>query len=180
MTSIEQLLTLAQSPLGKALIALATASSGTAVRYRQTGKIPLSALPWRALRRLAYQLRRRWYTVERPDTNHIVVEQSLDDVHDRLATASFNPGWPLSFRYHGEDLNTRRYYYDPTRTHPHRQLHIRGFETAEGVDLVAHEEPAPEHHPRAHLKELDIHDATAWLDEAWSTGELTPTEFQRH
>lgn len=178
----DQLLAFATSDLGQALVAFATTLAGTAVQYRRTGRIPLAGLPWRALRRTLYAVRRRWFTVPRPDTTQITVtETSLDDIHDRLAAASFNPGWPLSYHYYGEDLNTRRYYYDPTRPYPHRQLHIRGFETTDDtVELVAHEEPAPEHHPRAHLKEVDRHDATSWLETAWADGEFNPQRFQRH
>jgi len=180
MMSVEQLLALAQSPLGKAVLALIGAVSGTAVQYRKTGQIPLSGLPWRALRRLLYAARRRWFTVPRPDTDAVVVEESLEEVRATLAEASYNPGWPLSYKYYGEDLNARRYFFDPTRAHPHRQLHIRGFETPDGVELVAHEEPAPEHHPRAHLKELDMHPATTWVGETWESKNLDPRNSPRH
>ncbi len=181
MTSVEQLLALAQSPLGKALLSLVAAVSGTAVQYRRTGRVPLAGLPWRAFRRVLYAVRRRWFSVERPDRDPTAVDEPLDDVRNALAEASYNPGWPLSYRYYGEDLNARRYVYDPTRPHPHRQLHIRGFETADGtVELIAHEEPAPEHHPRAHLKEIDMHDASDWLADVWDAKTLDPRGFDRH
>jgi hypothetical protein len=175
----EQLLTLLDSQLIQAAIALLAGSTTAIHRYRKTGRIPLATLPWRALRRTIYALRRRFFSVERPDRDPAVIDTSLDDVHDRLAEASYNPGWPLSYHYYGEDLNARRYYYDPTRPHPHRQLHIRGFETGDGVELVAHEEPAPEHHPRAHLKEVDMHDATQWLKDVWDAKHLDPRAFER-
>ena len=177
----EQVLTFAESPLGKALLALATASAGTAVQYRRTGRVPLTGVPWRALRRVFYAARRRWFTVPQPDITPAVVKAGVNDVRATLAEQSYNPGWPLSYRYYGEDLNARRYYYDPTRAHPHRQLHIRGFLTDEGsVELIAHDEPAPEHHPRAHLLVVDLHDATAWVGEIWSSENLDPRGFQRH
>ena len=175
-----ELLAVVNSPLGQTLIALVAAVAGTAPRYRKTGQVPLSTLPWRAIRQLVYQFRRRFFSVERPDTQPFVVDASLDDVQELLAEQSYNPGWMLSYRYYGEDLNTRRYFYDPTRPHPHRQMHIRGFETSDGVELIAHEEPAPEHHPRAHLKEVDIHPATEWVDRNWTDRNLDPRGYQRH
>ncbi len=179
--TIEELLALAQSPLGKAILTLVGALSGTAVQYRRTGTVPLADVPWRAFRRILYAIRRRWFTVDRPNNAVTSINASITEIRDRLAEQSYNPGWPLSYRYYGEDLNARRYFYDPTRPHPHRQLHIRGFETADGaVELTAHEEPAPEHHPRAHLKELDMHDATDWVDDTWESKNLDPRGFQRH
>ncbi|WP_435175619.1 hypothetical protein [Halorussus sp. AFM4] len=178
--TIQDLLELAQSPLGQALVALAGAVSTTAVQYRRTGRVPLADVPWRALRRVLYAARRRFFSVERPDVDVFTVDASLNDVRRTLAAQSYNPGWPLSYHYYGEDLNARRYFYDPTRPHPHRQLHIRGFETTEGaVELIAHEEPAPEHHPRAHLKEIDLHDATAWVEDVWDSKNLDPRGFER-
>ncbi|WP_135852621.1 hypothetical protein [Halorussus salinus] len=175
--SVEQLLALAQSPLGKALGALVLGLTGTLARYRQTGRVPLSGLPWRALRRTLYAVRRRWFTVSKPDRDPVVLDTTIEDLHDMLAEKSYNPGWPLSYRYYGEDLNARRYYFDATRPHPHRQLHIRGFQTDDGVEVHAHEEPAPEHHPRAHLKELDMHPATDWVETAWTNTDFDPRTF---
>ncbi|WP_135807347.1 hypothetical protein [Halorussus marinus] len=177
--TIDQLLKLANSQLVQALVALIIGGAGTVHRYQKTGRIPLSTLPWRALRRTLYAVRRRWFTVERPSGDPTIVDESLDDVRDALAAASYNPGWPLSYHYYGEDLNARRYFRDPTRPHPHRQIHIRGFETADGVELIAHEEPAPEHHPRAHLKEVDMHDSTQWLADVWDAKNLDPRGFER-
>lgn len=178
--TIEQALTLANSPVVQALVALVTGLIGTAVRYRQTGRLPLATLPWRALRRTVYALRRQYFTVPRPDREPFVVTETVDAVRDQLASQSYNPNWTLSYRYYDEDLNARRYYHDPERAYPHRQLHIRGFEADDGtVELIAHEEPAPEHHPRAHLKEVDLHDATDWLADTWESQNLDPRGFER-
>ncbi|MFC4549396.1 MULTISPECIES: hypothetical protein [Halorussus] len=180
--NVDHVLTLANSPLAQAVAALLVGLLGTVHRYRQTGKVPLAGVPWRALRRVIYAGRRRWFTVERPtvDAALRLVDRPVEDVRATLAEQSYNPGWLLSYHYYGEDLNARRYFYDPTRPHPHRQLHIRGFKTGEGVELVAHEEPAPEHHPRAHLKEVDMHDATTWVHENWDSKNLDPRGFERH
>lgn len=178
--NLEHLLELAQSPLGKALAVLLTGTLGTAVQYRRTGQIPLATLPWRAFRRTFYAVRRRFFTVERPDREPFVVDASLDGVRDTVASQSYNPGWPLSYRYYGEDLNARRYYLDPARAYPHRQLHIRGFETEDGrTELIAHDEPAAEHFPRAHVKEIDMHDATDWVADTWPSQNLDPRGFER-
>lgn len=124
------------------------------------GRFSLTDLPWRFIRRAAYALRRRLFTVAKPDKDGIVVTLSIDEIRLLLGVNYFNPRWALSYQYHGEDLNMRRYYYDPDRDLPHRQVHVRGFEVADGVQLLAHEEPAPEHHPRAHLRSKDMRDAT--------------------
>jgi len=154
---------------------------GAARHYRRTGQIPLSTLPWRAFRRLAYTLRRRFFSVSRPRKQPFTLENtSIDDVRTRLGTESFQPAWPLSYKYEGEDLNARRYFFAPQAEYPHRQLHVRGFALDEGaVELIAHDEPAPEFHPKAHLKEVDMADATAWLQEAWQTPALDPRTFDR-
>jgi hypothetical protein len=160
------------------LLTLLTGTAGSVRHYRRTGRLPLRTLPWRAYRRLFYTLRKRYFTVPRPTKEALQVNTSIDDVRTRLGEESFEPGWPLSYRYHGEDLNARRYFYDPSRDLPHRQLHIRGFELDSGnVELLAHEEPAPKHHPRAHLEESDMHDATPWLESAWRSPALDPRTF---
>lgn len=178
----EALLTWALENPERALTIL-TALAGTiggARHYRRTGKLPLSTLPWRAYRRLFYTLRKRFFTVPRPRKPSFTPREDLEAIRTRLGKESFEPGWPLSYRYHGEDLNARRYFYDPSRELPHRQLHIRGFQLDDGsVELIAHEEPAPKHHPRAHLKEVDMADTTAWLESAWASPALDPRTFDR-
>jgi hypothetical protein len=165
-----------------ATLATALLGTGASVRhYRRTGNLPLRTLPWRAFRRLAYRLRRHLWTVPRPAKQGFVVQDSVDAIRTRLGRESFEPGWPLSYHYHGEDLNARRYYLDPGAEYPHRQLHIRGFtlEDGAGVELLVHDEPAPKHHPRAHLREEDLADAREWLADAWPSPALDPRTFDR-
>lgn len=161
-------------------IATTLAGTGQAARhYRKTGTIPLSTLPWQAFRRLAYQLRRRFFQVPRPRKREFILNTSLDDVRNRLASESYQPAWILSYHYHGEDLNTRRYYQDPNREYPHRQIHVRGFQLQDdSIALIAHEEPAPEYHPRIHLQESDMQDATQWLQTQWESPALDPRTFE--
>lgn len=179
----ERLLTLAieNRELVITLVTLLAGGGGAVRHWRRTGRVPLRTLPWRTFRRLMYAFRRRFYTVERPRKRGIILESpGLEEIRRRLGQESFAPGWPLSYRYKGEDLNARRYFLDPRRDLPHRQLHVRGFELSDGsVELIAHEEPDPIRHPRAHLKEVDMTDATPWLEGAWETPALDPQTFDR-
>lgn len=153
---------------------------GAARHYRQTGTIPLRTLPWRAFRALVYRLRRHLFTTPAPAAETLVtVGDSLETVAARLGQQSYELQWPLSYHYRGEDLNARRYYYDPDREYPHRQLHIRGWERDDGaVDLYAHEEASAVHHPRRHLSGRDMAPATAWVGDRYgnATG-LDPRGF---
>jgi len=164
-------------------VTIATAlagGAGAARHYRKTGQLPLRTLPWRALRRIGYQLRKRYFTTPKPTDDRMgVIQGDLDEVRNALGAQSYEPGWPLSYHYKGEDLNARRYYYDPDREYPHRQLHIRGWTAGdETVDVDAHDEPSPLQHPRAHLREVDMADATAWVTDSYDTGNgLDPRGF---
>lgn len=181
MTPTDILQWLTQHPQLAITILTALAGSGQAARhYRRTGKIPLSTLPWRAFRRLAYNARKRFFTVPRPRKREFIVDSTLDDVRNRLASESYQPAWILSYKYHGEDLNTRRYYHDPDREYPHRQIHIRGFQlqNENAIALIAHEEPAPEYHPRVHLQDSDMADATRWLQAQWDSPALDPRTYE--
>jgi hypothetical protein len=153
-------------------VALATGLSGSAgaVRYyRRTGSLPLAQLPWRVFRRIVYALRRRFFSAGAPPSTALV-DADIEAVTERLGRQSYEPAWPLSYHYRGEDLNARRYLFDPEREHPHRQLHIRGFAQSDGTtELYAHEEPSALHHPRAHLRERDMHDATDWVGKRYDT-----------
>lgn len=140
-------------------------------RYQRAGKLKLSRLPWRAFRRLLFELRKTFFSVEKPDGPSFTVDRTLRDIKTTLGDNSYNPAWPLSYHYHGEDYNARMYYFDPERVHPHRQVHVRGFKQDNGgVELVAHEEPAPEHHPKAHLLEREMQDATKWVRDVLNGG----------
>ncbi|MDL0127087.1 hypothetical protein [Halobacterium salinarum] len=163
------------------LLTVLTGTGGTVRHYQRTGRLPLSTLPWRGLRRLFYRARKHFFTVRRPKQPSFTPVDPIDAVRDRLGRESYQPGWPLSYHYYGEDLNARRYVFDPDAEHPHRQLHIRGFELDNGsVELIAHEEPDPIMHPRAHLAEQDMHDATPWLKDAWTASAgLDPRTFDR-
>ncbi|NHN40550.1 hypothetical protein G9C85_02715 [Halorubellus sp. JP-L1] len=181
MTPADVLIWLLAHPDLTATVATALAgSAGAARHYRKTGRVPLSSLPWRALRRLGYHLRRRFFSTPKPPIDALgAIQGNLEDVRVALGQQSYEPGWLLSYHYKGEDLNARRYFYDPSLEYPHRQLHIRGWDRGDHVAIDAHEEPAPLQHPRAHLREVDMQDATAWVTDAYDAGNgLDPRGFQ--
>ena len=156
-----------------------TALGGTIRHYQQTGRIPLAQLPWRAIRRLLYTFRRHLFTVGGPP-HTTPVSDDITSVTERIGRQSYELEWYPSYPYKGEVLNARRYLYDPDREYPHRQLHIRGFERDDGrIALYAHEEPSALHHPKAHLREEDMHDATEWVGERYDNGNgLDPRGFE--
>jgi hypothetical protein len=135
--------------------------------YRRTGNLPLARLPLRAIRRVVYAARVEFYTRGRPPTV-VNVGDNADTVRFALGAASYELEWPLSYHYHGEDINARRYVYDPSHEYPHRQVHIRGFVEDDGtVSLYAHEEPSGVQHPRAHLSSNDMNAASEWAADAY-------------
>ena len=136
-------------------------------RFQQTGKIPIRQLPWTAKRQLFYWWRKSWFTVDKPDHPSFIVDRSASEVRECLAKQGFVPEWPLSYRYGGEVLNMRLFFYDPAKDLPHRQLHVRAFETDDGLEIMAHSEPTPEHHPKDHLESHDMgmEQANEWVRE---------------
>lgn len=170
----------AHPELATTLAMLVTGAGGTARHYRRTGNLPLHTLPWRAIRRLIYRARRTYFTTPAPAADELVaVDDDLATVRERLGRQSYELEWPLSFHYMGESLNARRYYYDPEREFPHRQLHIRGFDTDDGVLLYAHEEASAVQHPKRHLSSRDMTPASDWVGERYGNPNgLDPRGFQ--
>lgn len=121
----------------------------------------LRDLPWRALRRSLYLVRRAYFSVPRPDTNGLLVANPsgtdrplLDRIRAVLGEQHFAPNhW--SYLYRGETLNVRRVIHDETRVVglEYFQEHIRGFPHPGGLELIAHFEPDPVEHSRAHLSD---------------------------
>jgi len=162
------------------LVATLVGGADAARSYRRTGRLPLADLPWRAIRRGMHALRRRWFSTPAPPRDaRGEVDLSLKELRRRVGRQSYEPGWPLSYHYKGEDLNARRYWYDPSRSRPHRQLHIRAWEHDDGsVSVDAHEEPSAVQHPRAHIRSRDMTDATEWVAERAGNGNgLDPRGF---
>lgn len=139
---------------------------GDALReYRRTGRFPYRSLPWRAVRRVAYAARKRWFRYPKPDGRTDTVAMPIDDVRDLLGQQGYELEWPFSLHYSGEDINARRYVLRPDAEFPHRQIHIRAWDRDGLTELYAHEEPSALHHPRVHLDSTDLTDATPWVYE---------------
>ncbi|QPL12254.1 hypothetical protein HrrHc1_165 [Halorubrum phage Hardycor1] len=152
-----------------AAIALLVGLGRVALKYRRTGEVGFSDLPFRAKVRLIRAIRVEYFTKGTPSTRSPVGEDN-DAVTDLLAEHGYIPRWPLSYHYHGEVSNLVRYYYDPDRDLPHRQVHVRLFDREDGedgVDVYAHEEPFAVLHPVAHVESEDMTDVTAQVVDAY-------------
>jgi len=132
----------------------------------------VSQLPWRAIRHLYRVLRRRFFRDTRSEVPTLRLTAGVEEIQRVLGQRHFEPNWEFSAYYAGEDLNVRRVSHTD-RELPWWQTHVRGFETATGVELDPHWEPEPTQHPDAHLAddayiEFDpaIDTVTAVLDEA--------------
>lgn len=140
----------------------------------------------RGLRWSLRWLRKTWFTRPRPLKPSITVPLSADRVTRLLARSGFEPGWPWSYNYRDEILNLRRI---ERLAHPSGlewwQVHVRGYDHSEGIELTAHFEPEPRRHPRAHITlfGLDIDRGMETLLELldsnrieydWLDGSLTP------
>ena len=150
-------------PLVAAVVAVVSGLVETVRQYRKTGRLRLVSLPLRALKRLIYELRRVAFTAPSKRDEQVAVDVSLAELKESVGTQSYELEWPLSYAYHGEDMNARRYYYDSAYEYPHRQVHIRAFQDGQEVRVNAHEEPAPIQHPVAHLKSNNMTDCTEWV-----------------
>jgi hypothetical protein len=162
------------------VVAFVLAAVVAAQKYRRDGRLPLSDLPWKATRRLIYTARRRIPLFDRPWPEAVSrrTELTVGRIRRTIGPQGYNPAFFLSYEYQGEDLNARRYYFDPTRDYPHRQMHVRARQAEDGADVHAHEEPAPEHHPRAHIEERGKRPATEWVvDRLEADQPLDPREF---
>jgi hypothetical protein len=151
--------------LAGAVGALVVGSFESARRYWKTGSLALPMLPLHAVKQVLYQIRRVWFTISKPSSDDLAtVDMSLATLRETVGQQSYELGWPLSYRYRGEDLNARRYYFDPDAEHPHRQLHIRAWRRDDGrSDTNAHDEPSAWHHPIAHVRSRYMRPATAWV-----------------
>jgi len=162
------------------IVAVLSVLLGTAEslrQYKRTGRFRISSLPLRSVKRLIYELRRVFFTIQ---TQHgqQAVDGSLTEFKDYCAARGYEPEWPLSYRYDGEDANLRRYFYNPEGKYPHRQVHVRAFERGGQVTIYAQEEPSALHHPIAHLRSNDMDTVTGWVkDQYASRGDLNPLEL---
>lgn len=136
-------------------------------RYRDDDKIKLSQLPLVELRALLRFVRRKFFTIDKPNHASIVVDHSVESLTRELGKQGVKPGHSFSYRYDGEVYNAIMYYFDPDRELPHRQIHVRAFPHTDGLELLCHEEPHWFHHPVAHVKSNDMQfePANRWVQE---------------
>lgn len=109
-------------------------------------------LPLKSLRGSFWWLRKLCFTRPRSSEPSIIIPQSKEAVADLLSRNDFVPSWTVSYNYRDEILNFRRV---ERLAHPSEfewwQVHIRGYDHADGIELTAHFEPEPRRHPRAHI-----------------------------
>lgn len=134
-------------------IGLIVSLAGSARYYRNTGSVSLRRLPWRLIRRLGHTLRAAFFTVNRPNHPTINTTASVETLIDVLGRESYAPNWEFSYRYNGEDANLSRVEYAPQDGLRWFQTHVRIFDDGEHRTIMAHWEPEPTEHPRAHLAE---------------------------
>lgn len=112
----------------------------------------LKRVPLGSLRLSLWWLRKIWFTRPRPSKPSVVVPLSEYAVTRLLDRNDFVAGWPWSYNYRHEILNQRRI---ECIKHPAGldwwQVHVRGYDHPDGIELTAHFEPEPRKHPRAHI-----------------------------
>lgn len=108
--------------------------------------------PLKNLRRTFWWFRKTFFTKPRSDTPVCRVSMSKDEIVQFFGHHHFEPGWELSYNYHGEVLNLRRVEYVDHERYNWWQVHIRGFHYGDGyIDLSPHFETEPTEHPDAHI-----------------------------
>ena len=109
-------------------------------------------LPLKSLRGGLWRLRKLCFTRSRSLESSIVVPEPKEAILSLLSRNGFVPGWTVSYNYRDEILNLRRIEH---LAHPSGlewwQIHIRGYDHPDGIELTAHFEPEPRRHPRAHI-----------------------------
>ncbi|UXF50715.1 hypothetical protein 7908G4F8_7 [Haloquadratum phage sp.] len=124
----------------------------------QTGRFKIWTFPFRAAKRLLFELRRLGFTVGATRAEKVVIERPTEEVLTQLYQEGYEPEWFLSMRYEGEDHNTRQYYFDESQEYPHRQRHVRVFYMGlpNHCKIHSHEEPSAIQHPIKHVKGRDM------------------------
>ncbi|MFW5917994.1 MAG: hypothetical protein ACOCR0_00780 [Haloferacaceae archaeon] len=114
--------------------------------------------PLRNLRHSYWWVRKTFFTQPQSPTPAYLVDRTKPEIVRLFGRRYFEPGWELSYNYHGEVLNLRRVEHVDDGTYEWWQVHIRGFLHDEGIELTAHYETEPAEHPDAHvrLEGLDI------------------------
>lgn len=109
--------------------------------------------PLKNLRRSLWWIRKTFFTKSPTETPAFFVEMTKPEVVEFFGRRHFDPGWEMSYNYHGEVLNVRRVEYVDHERYNWWQVHIRGFHHGDdGIELTAHYETEPSEHPDAHIK----------------------------
>jgi hypothetical protein len=108
--------------------------------------------PLKNLRRSFWWVRKTFFTKQRTPTPSYLVDMTKPEIVRLFGRRHFEPGWEMSYNYHGEILNIRRVKYVDHETYDWWQVHIRGFPHDEGTELTAHYETEPAEHPDAHIQ----------------------------
>lgn len=108
--------------------------------------------PLKNLRRSFWWIRKTFFTKPRSRTPAFLVDLTKPELVEFFGRRHFDPGWELSYNYHGEVLNVRRVEYRDHERFSWWQVHIRGYHhESGGLELTAHYETAPSEHPDAHI-----------------------------
>lgn len=109
--------------------------------------------PLNNLRQSFWWIRKTFFTKPRSETPAYLVERTKPELVAFFGRRHFDPGWELSYNYHGEVLNLRRIEYRDDERFNWWQVHIRGYlHDGGGIELTAHYETAPSEHPDAHIE----------------------------
>lgn len=108
--------------------------------------------PLRNLRESFWWFRKTFFTKPPTATPAFLVGMTKPELVAFFGRYYFEPGWELSYHYHGEVVNLRRVEYVEHDRYNWWQVHIRGFlHGNEGIELTAHFETEPSEHPDAHI-----------------------------
>lgn len=129
--------------------------------------------PLRNLRQSFWWIRKTFFTKPPAATPAFLVDLTKQEIVRFFGRRHFDPGWEMSYNYHGEVLNLRRVQYVDHERYPWWQIHIRGFLHADGgIELTAHYETEPAEHPDAHIRlyGLDVEHGMSIIREIMDDG----------
>jgi hypothetical protein len=114
----------------------------------------LPETPLASLRRSIWWFRKTFFTKPRPGNAGFVVPLTEDEAERLLGRHYFDPGWEFSYSYRHEILNLRRVEFFDHPDYPEYewwQVHVRGYDHPDGIELTAHFETEPTENPDAHV-----------------------------
>lgn len=115
--------------------------------------VNLDDLPWKTIRRTLRWGKKTFVTDDRSDVQSLRIDATQAQIRELLGNCYFEPNWEFSTYYAGEVLNLRRVRYADHDRLAWWQVHVRGFQEGNSLELDPHWEPEPSQHPNAHLTE---------------------------